>query len=311
MELRQLRYLAEIVDAGSVSRAAGRLRITQPALGMQIRKLEDELGLKLLMRHSRGVMPTEAGAVLCGRAKAILRDIDRARRDVVDHTAAPRGTVALGFTTSMGLALVPALVELMKTELPGVTLELVEGVSDTIIDAVLHDRLMLGFSTRRKHTDAIAYEPLMTEDPVLIGRADDPLASERPIRFAHAARHPLVLPRPTHKIREAAEDAARALGIALTIAYELDTVSLKKEIILTSGGYTILPYTAVHREVQEGKLFARRIFQPALSETLYLARSRRNPETRAAAAIRTLIRRVVDDAIADRRWRWHKPAEAS
>lgn len=307
MDLRQLRYLVEIVDAGSISRAAAALSVTQPALGMQVRKLEDELGMALLVRHSRGVVPTEAGTVLAARARAIIQELARTRRDLTDLSGPPRGEVALGIHASPGLAFVPVLVRLMAVELPGVTLRLTEGTSDSILDLLQRNALTMGFSTRRRHEDAIDYEPLFSEDPVFIGRAGDPLASARPISFARAARHPLVLPTLPHKIREAAEEAARTHGLALRIAYELDSVSLKKEIIRASGGYTILPYTAVHREVRERRLFARRIVAPALSETLYLARPRRMPETRAAAAVRGLIRRVVDEAVAERRWRWRKP----
>ena len=310
MDLRQLRYLLDVVDAGSVSRAASRLRITQPALGMQIKKLEGELGLPLLVRHSRGVVPTEAGSVLCARARTILRELERTQRDVTDLAGAPQGEVALGVHASPALALVPVLVDLMAAELPAVSLRLVEGTSDTILEALQRDQLALGFSTRRRHEAAVAYEPLMTEDPVFIGPASDPLAGVRPIRFVQVAQHKLLLPTAPHKIRESAEAAARTLGISLDVAYEIDSVSLKKEMIRSAGGYTILPYTAVHREVTEGSMFARRIVQPALSETLYLAWSRRTPETRAAAAVRGLIRRVVDNAIAERRWRWRKPAQA-
>lgn len=64
MDVRQLRYFVEVVEAKSFTRAAERIHIAQPALGFQVRKLEDELGVKLLHRHSRGVDPTEAGQAL-------------------------------------------------------------------------------------------------------------------------------------------------------------------------------------------------------------------------------------------------------
>ena len=93
MDIRQLRYFSEIVEAKSFTRAANRVRIAQPALGLQIRKLEDELGAELLRRHSRGVEATEAGTVLLRHANAILKQVEQARQEVMDLSGPPRGEI--------------------------------------------------------------------------------------------------------------------------------------------------------------------------------------------------------------------------
>ena len=82
MELRQLRYFAKVVETGSFTAAAEMLHVSQPALGMQIRKLEDELGTKLLHRHSRGIAPTEAGRLIAHHAEAMIAHAARARQEV-------------------------------------------------------------------------------------------------------------------------------------------------------------------------------------------------------------------------------------
>ncbi|HTI88742.1 MAG TPA: LysR family transcriptional regulator, partial [Alphaproteobacteria bacterium] len=78
MTLRQLHYFLRILELKSFSKAAANLHIAQPALGLQIRKLEDELGVPLLNRHSRGVTPTEAGLILREHAQTVLRQVERA-----------------------------------------------------------------------------------------------------------------------------------------------------------------------------------------------------------------------------------------
>src|SRR6476620_1858195 len=75
MENRQLLYFTRIVELGSFTKAAAELRIAQPSLGQQVRNLEEELGTALLVRHSRGVKPTEAGAILFEHASRILEDV--------------------------------------------------------------------------------------------------------------------------------------------------------------------------------------------------------------------------------------------
>src|SRR3546814_10857548 len=80
LELRQLKYLACIVEAGSLSRASQALHVAQPALSQQINRLEEELGVKLLVRSVRGVTPTEVGAAVYQQAKLVLKQIEADRK---------------------------------------------------------------------------------------------------------------------------------------------------------------------------------------------------------------------------------------
>lgn len=82
MTFKQLRYFLGVVDAGSFTRAAESIHVAQPAIGMQIAHLEDELGIALLVRHSRGVRPTKAGAFLAEQAVAILAEVERVRQAI-------------------------------------------------------------------------------------------------------------------------------------------------------------------------------------------------------------------------------------
>ena len=96
MDIRQLRYFSEIVEAKLHS--GGQSGSHCPAgAGLQIRKLEDELGVELLRRHSRGVEATEAGTVLLRHANAILKQVEQARQEVMDLSAS-RGEIVLGIT---------------------------------------------------------------------------------------------------------------------------------------------------------------------------------------------------------------------
>jgi LysR family nitrogen assimilation transcriptional regulator len=96
MNLKQLRYFVRVVEAESLSKASELLCVAQPAIGLQIKHLEEELGTKLLVRHSRGVKPTEAGARLLEDAYDILRRIDDAMLRVRDEGDTPRGMITIG-----------------------------------------------------------------------------------------------------------------------------------------------------------------------------------------------------------------------
>jgi DNA-binding transcriptional LysR family regulator len=100
VDLRQLRHLVAIIDAGSLSRAAALVHVAQPALSLQVAALEAELGTRLLDRSSAGVGPTPAGRRLYRHAQTILRQVDAARADVACAEAIS-GRVSVGLPTSL------------------------------------------------------------------------------------------------------------------------------------------------------------------------------------------------------------------
>src|SRR5215213_3100013 len=118
VDLRQLRYFVGIVDEQSISLAAKRLRVAQPALSHHVRSLEVDLGVPLLVRGLHGVKPTEAGERLYAYAVNILKYVDEATDWVRRLGAEPQGLVAVGLPTSVALVVAVPLVEAVCRELP-------------------------------------------------------------------------------------------------------------------------------------------------------------------------------------------------
>src|SRR5262245_9221297 len=126
MEIRQLRYLVTIVEAGGFTRAAERVHVAQPGVSSQIRLLERELGQELLDRSGRAVSLTDAGAAVLPYARAALRALDDLR-DVADEMAGlMRGHVRLGMVTSCGVPNMPLLLERFHRDHPGIDITLTE-----------------------------------------------------------------------------------------------------------------------------------------------------------------------------------------
>ena len=119
MENRQLLYFTRIVELGSFTKAAAELRIAQPSLGQQVRNLEEELGTALLVRHSRGVKPTEAGAVLFEHASRILEDVRQAKEAVLALSNQPAGNVTIGMTPGISDLFAARACRILQSELPG------------------------------------------------------------------------------------------------------------------------------------------------------------------------------------------------
>ena len=101
MNLRQLRYFVSVVEAGNMTRAADQLHVAQTALGMQIRQIEEDLGVALLVRHSRGVEPTKAGSMLHARALTILKLVEETRKEVSACERDESEAIRLGITPAL------------------------------------------------------------------------------------------------------------------------------------------------------------------------------------------------------------------
>jgi LysR family nitrogen assimilation transcriptional regulator len=308
MTLRQLHYFLRILELKSFSKAAANLHVAQPALGLQIRKLEDELGVPLLNRHSRGVTPTEAGLILREHAQTVLRQVERAKLALVDFAGPPRGKVAVGVTPTVNMMLAASLVSHCRDEFPKVSLSLVEGMSETLMEWVENDRLDMAFSYNADVAHGLVCEPLLAEDLLLIASSKDEKKLKKTLPFAEVAKLPLVLPTTRHGLRQIVDEAADKRGIDLNLVMEIDSVHASKELVERGLGYTVLPMGAVFHEIEEGRLIARAISQPQLARKMYLAYSAKRPSSKGALAVRQIMRDVVAAGLAAGNWAWRAVA---
>lgn len=305
MTIRQLRYFLRIIELKSFSKAAAYLHVAQPALGLQIRKLEDELGVKLLNRHSRGITPTEAGLLLREHANIILRQIERAKLSLTDLSGPPRGKIAVGVTPTLNLILAAQLVERCIRDYPSVSLSIVGGMSEDLMKWIESDRLDLAFSYNPSAVQGLVCEPLLIEDLCLISPASANVGgNDSPASLDEVANLPLILPSRSSGMRSLVEEAANERGIKINILLEIDSVTATKELVTKGVGHGILPLGAVKREVDDGRIIARRFTDPPLSREMYLVYSAKRPASNATAAIREIMHAVVEENIKSGAWAW-------
>jgi LysR family nitrogen assimilation transcriptional regulator len=293
MDIRQLRYFLEVVDAKSFTKAADRVRVAQPALGFQVKKLEEELGVPLLVRHSRGVEPTEAGRVLLRHAQSIMRQVDQARQELIDLAGPPRGRVVLGVTPTTSSLLATPLVTECRRVYPEIVLNLVEALSEQVMRWLADNRVDLGFTYNPDAVKGLRTEPLLVEDLYFIGPGAEGARYGETVTLAAVAARPLILPTRPHGTRLKVEEAAERSGATLQVAFEIDSVNTIRELVEAGAGYTVLPYAAVQDWVKAGGLFARRIVRPRVARTLHLGYSAAFLDSSASQAVRGLIGRLV------------------
>jgi LysR family transcriptional regulator, nitrogen assimilation regulatory protein len=272
MNLRQLHYFVEVSEIQSVTRAAARLNVAQPALTRHMRALERDLGVQLFARSGRGMALTNAGTVFRDRVKSILRDLDRARLEVQALSRTPGGRIDIGMPASISQALTRVLVQRVGERLPKVAIRVIDGWSGFIVEWLLLGRLEVGIIyDYALRSNLLQVEPLATERQFLTCKAGDPLARRgRPIALEEVAALPLVLPSLDHGLRVAFEHRMQAAGLTPRIELEIESVIAIKQFIDTGGLYSILPRGEIGEDISAGRL-AVVATEPALERTLSLA----------------------------------------
>lgn len=141
MTIIQLQYLIEVANCGSFSAAADHCFVTQPSLSMQIKALEDELGVILLDRSKKPVIPTEAGAVVIAQAQETLRSYNYIRESIAELKGVTAGKLRLGVIPTIAPYLLHKFIPTFVKKYPKVELEIREMVTADVIEALHHDRI--------------------------------------------------------------------------------------------------------------------------------------------------------------------------
>ena len=288
MNLRQLKYFVKVIELGNMTRAAEALFVAQPALGMQIRQLEEDLGIALLVRHSRGVEPTPAGALLHARALAILKLVEETRKEVTDQDRAGSEAIRLGLTPMLMLVLGHELVVNVRDRIPQVFLSLVEERSHVLVDILSRGAIDLALAYDVPDLPHLGRTELLREDLVLVTLPGS--GKGQPIAFAEAMEESLVLAGSGDTIRDLVVRTARELGLEPKIPFEVSSVPGTKNLILRGTAASILPFATVIEEVKRGQLDARAITAPPLRRTLYLASSNKRSRFKNELALTSAIR---------------------
>ncbi len=289
MDLRALRYFVYVAEARSFSKAAVQLGIAQPALSRQIRKIEDELGIELILRAGRQLELTEAGFLLLQRAHSLIRQVAQTAEDVRAHSARIRGTITIGVSPTVSESVGPGIAGECAARHPDVRLNFVEGVSAFIFKRLIDQELTLCLMHNPPRHQGIEIEPLLTEPMYLVGPGAVS-AGQPPVKPGTRLDNlPLILPNRTHSLRMLVDRAVAEQGGRFRIAFQVDGYTTTKAFVAAGLGYTILPYSSVRDAVEAQQLSAVRLHKPKLTWTLSIAYRKDQRTGRAVMALRDII----------------------
>ncbi|WP_193334784.1 LysR family transcriptional regulator [Devosia beringensis] len=295
MKLQQLRYLIQVAESGSFTKAATKLNIAQPALSKQIRLLEDDLGVLLFSRDGRGVLPTAAGRELVDRASSLFTDLYDMRQSVMRYRDTVEGSVTIGMMPLLGAHVVPGLLLRARELHPNVRVNLMVGMSSAIHEWVISGRVDFGVVSAAAETSTyLVYEVVGRDRLHLVtSTLDLPAEEGGVVTLAEALAYPLVLPTKSNGIRALIERNATNLGLTVQPVLEVDSVEIIKRLLPTGIGRTILPSYSIAEEVKRGELRSDPIVDPEMDHEVAISFTAERPLSPIASAIASILRQVV------------------
>lgn len=305
MELRQLKYFVRIVEIGSVTRASQSLHVAQPSLSLQISRLEEELGKKLLMRSVRGVTPTEAGAAVYKQAQLILKQVDATQLIAQQADVGPAGRVAIGLPWTVSTVLGLNLLQEIRTRFKSVRLEVMEGPSSMLASLLAQGKLDLSVLFDTSADAGLRMKPLVAESLMLVG-ARGTLKGRTANTLADVAALPLLLLSRPNGIREEIERQWAAQGLKPQVVAEINAPALLIEAVRAGLGFSVLPSCAMEDSLHRGELDTVELEGGTLTRTVYLSTSRLFELTLATEYVHGVVEQLMQKAVEDGRWkgRW-------
>ena len=286
MDTRQLAAFCAVVEKRSFSQAADKLGVTQPAVSLQVRALEERLGQTLLDRSGRRVEPTEAGLRLYRSAQRMLALEEQLYDEVASEGTDLRGTLAIGASTGPGAHLVPLLLCEFQQAHPDLRVSLSISDTQTVTDKVVERELELGIVGALRRHRSLEYEPLVRDEIVLAVPPGHPAAGGS-ISVDDLSGETLIAMQEGAGVRQVVDEELRRAGLRLRDLeprLELGLQESVKSAVAGGFGVAFISRTAIEGELAAGTLAAARVTAVEPARQIYVVRAKGRPPTRAADA---------------------------
>ncbi|MFN2531017.1 MAG: LysR family transcriptional regulator [Pyrinomonadaceae bacterium] len=255
MEIRQLRAFVAIAECGTFTAGAQRVHVTQAAISMQIRQLENEVGARVFVRAPRHVILTEAGEHLLVRARHILREHDAAIDELAELTGAERGRLRIGSASAMVLTdQLPRILKELRTQHPAAEVSVSSGTSETLVEQILAGELDIAFVSLPVDVRGIQTERLSDDQLVAIASPRHKLSKQRTVSAYTLAGEKLILGERGGNTRRLIDQFFAQAGVSLRVTMELSRQAAIRRMVEEDMGVGIVPLQSVREDVEKGKL---------------------------------------------------------
>jgi len=291
LETKQLLIFRTIVELGSFTRAGVRLGMSQPAISQQVRALEQQVGVPLLLRRTKFARPTPGGEVLLQYARQILGKVDEVERALAAVADGDTGVVRVAAGGAACQYLLPSVLREFRARFPRVEIQVSAGHTTRTVERLQHGDADLGLVTLPVHAESMRVTTVGRDELMVIVPPDHPWSSRRRVMPTDLAEQPIVLYERQSRATDLILRALLADGVFARIAMEIDHLGAAKEMVQAGLGVSMLPEWAVRDEVAAGKLIALSLGKTGLWRTWGLASVERPS---SPLSLRALVRLCLD-----------------
>lgn len=275
MEIRQLKAFLAIAEAKTFTAGARRVNVTQAAISMQIRQLEDEVGLQLFTRTPRRVILTEAGEYLLDRARKILREHDTALAEIAELGGVEHGRLRIGSASAeFATQQLPHILQGLREKFPNSELNVSAGTSQTLVDKIMHGEIDIAFVSLPVENSSITTDLLFSDEIVAIAHPKHPRANDKFISAAALAGEKLILGERGGNTRRMIDDFFNAANVRPHVAMELSRQEAINQMVENNLGVGTAGAKTIADEIREGRLVSWMIEGAEINWELGLARLR-------------------------------------
>lgn len=273
------------VKFGSITRAAEELYITQPSASYAVKQLEEQLDVRLLVRKSKGVHPTEEGRVLFGYAEQAFKLLQSGETKIAEMKSYGAGVVRLGASDSLCKMYLLPFLESFREEHPGIRIRLSHGKSEDILKRLAEGAIDCGVvhlsGEQIEGVHITASRPI--RDIFVAGPAFRSLAETAPIPLKRLVQEPFVLLSADSRSRASLRSLLYAHGLTLEPEIELGSVDLQIEFAAKNMGVTLVNADLVQAELDSGTLFELHTAEPMPERAIGVVTAAGDPLSVAAS----------------------------
>ncbi|MCD1586395.1 LysR family transcriptional regulator [Halomonas sp. IOP_14] len=286
--IQQLRVLVAVAHSRSLAEASERVHLSQPAISIALRKLEENVGGALFARTTRQLALTPEGEAFLPVAVRLLNDWNEAFEDLNDQFSKQRGKVTVAALPTLAAGLFPRVIKLFHEAYPRINLSLHDVLADQINQMVREGRADLGLSVPPSDADDLTFDPVLEDSYVVVCPCGHPLLAQSAVAWSQLAAYPFIGINRLSSSRQDIDRIMQSVGERLDILCDARQIATVGRMVAAGLGISVLPSLSFRQIAADGIEY-RPLVEPTIRRELGIILSRRHPPSAATSALRELI----------------------